>query len=60
MAHLIVWSYPVSLLALVLRERGLDLVTLCMDTEQHLSDGTPVRHYDVHNLYGWSQAESTY
>uniref|UniRef100_A0A670ID22 P-type domain-containing protein n=1 Tax=Podarcis muralis TaxID=64176 RepID=A0A670ID22_PODMU len=51
---------PPYMPALVLRERGLDLVTLCMDTEQHLSDGTPVRHYDVHNLYGWSQAESTY
>nr|XP_034988351.1 sucrase-isomaltase, intestinal [Zootoca vivipara]XP_034988352.1 sucrase-isomaltase, intestinal [Zootoca vivipara] len=51
---------PPYMPALVLRERGLDLVTLCMDTEQHLSDGTPVRHYDVHNLYGWSQAEPTY
>ncbi|KAH0624124.1 hypothetical protein JD844_007538 [Phrynosoma platyrhinos] len=56
------WTYhfTLSLLALVLRERGLSLVTMCMESEQQLPDGTPVRHYDVHNLYGWSQAESTY
>ncbi|KAJ7325169.1 hypothetical protein JRQ81_018189 [Phrynocephalus forsythii] len=51
---------PPYMPALVLRERGLSLVTTCMENEQQLPDGTPVRHYDVHNLYGWSQAESTY
>ncbi|XP_072852258.2 sucrase-isomaltase, intestinal isoform X2 [Pogona vitticeps] len=53
-------NYPPYLPALVLRERGLSLVTMCMESEQQLPDGTPVRHYDVHNLYGWSQAEPTY
>ncbi|XP_062988083.1 sucrase-isomaltase, intestinal [Elgaria multicarinata webbii] len=53
-------NHPPYLPALVLRERGLDLVTICMENEQQLPDGTPVRHYDVHNLYGWSQAEPTY
>uniref|UniRef100_A0A803TT01 P-type domain-containing protein n=1 Tax=Anolis carolinensis TaxID=28377 RepID=A0A803TT01_ANOCA len=53
-------NYPPYMPALVLRERGLSLVTMCMESEQQLPDGTPVRHYDVHNLYGWSQAESTY
>ncbi|XP_074859780.1 sucrase-isomaltase, intestinal isoform X2 [Carettochelys insculpta] len=42
------------------REKGLNLVTLCMESEQFLPDGTPVRHYDVHSLYGWSQAQPTY
>ncbi|XP_061493207.1 sucrase-isomaltase, intestinal [Rhineura floridana] len=45
---------------LFLKARGLDRITLCMDTEQQLPDGTPVTHYDVHNLYGWSQAKPTY
>nr|XP_016847510.1 PREDICTED: sucrase-isomaltase, intestinal [Anolis carolinensis] len=53
-------NYPPYMPALVLRERGLSLVTMCMESEQQLPNGTPVRHYDVHNLYGWSQAESTY
>lgn len=26
--------------------------TVCMDYEQNMG-----RHYDVHNLYGWSEAE---
>uniref|UniRef100_A0A8D2KQH1 alpha-glucosidase n=1 Tax=Varanus komodoensis TaxID=61221 RepID=A0A8D2KQH1_VARKO len=51
---------PPYLPALVSREKGLDLVTICMENEQKLPDGTPVRHYDVHNLYGWSQAKPTY
>ncbi|XP_050821721.1 sucrase-isomaltase, intestinal [Gopherus flavomarginatus] len=42
------------------KEKGLDLVTLCMESQQFLPDGTPVRHYDVHSLYGWSQAQPTY
>uniref|UniRef100_A0A8D0L7P9 P-type domain-containing protein n=1 Tax=Sphenodon punctatus TaxID=8508 RepID=A0A8D0L7P9_SPHPU len=39
---------------------GLDLVTMCMESEQHLPDGTPVSHYNVHNLYGWAQAKPSF
>ncbi|XP_040043098.2 sucrase-isomaltase, intestinal [Gasterosteus aculeatus] len=39
---------------------GLNHKTLCMNSEQILSDGTKVRHYDVHNIYGWSHTEPTY
>ncbi|KAF7653977.1 hypothetical protein LDENG_00076250, partial [Lucifuga dentata] len=39
---------------------GLNHKTLCMNSQQFLSDGTPVRHYDVHNLYGWSHTKPTY
>ncbi|XP_066565478.1 sucrase-isomaltase, intestinal isoform X2 [Amia ocellicauda] len=39
---------------------GLNHKTLCMESEQFLPDETPVRHYDVHNLYGWSHAKPTY
>ncbi|XP_053164989.1 sucrase-isomaltase, intestinal [Hemicordylus capensis] len=53
-------NHPPYMPALVLRERGLDLVTICMENEQQLPDGTPVSHYNVHNLYGWSQAKPTY
>ncbi|KAG8445218.1 hypothetical protein GDO86_010121 [Hymenochirus boettgeri] len=42
------------------RHLGLNHKTLCMETQQILPDGTPVRHYDVHNLYGLSHAEPTY
>uniref|UniRef100_A0A674JZ89 Maltase n=1 Tax=Terrapene triunguis TaxID=2587831 RepID=A0A674JZ89_9SAUR len=42
------------------RSLGLSHKTLCMESEQILPDGTPVRHYDVHNLYGWSQVKPTY
>uniref|UniRef100_A0A8C3J0N4 Maltase-glucoamylase n=1 Tax=Calidris pygmaea TaxID=425635 RepID=A0A8C3J0N4_9CHAR len=41
------------------REEGLKFKTLCMEGEQFLPDGSPVRHYDVHNLYGWSQTKPT-
>ncbi|NXJ72579.1 MGA protein, partial [Rostratula benghalensis] len=41
------------------RDQGLNFKTLCMEGEQLLPDGTPVRHYDVHNLYGWSQTKPT-
>ncbi|NXA66325.1 MGA protein, partial [Mohoua ochrocephala] len=41
------------------RSEGLSLKTSCMEAQQHLADGTPVRHYDVHSLYGWSQAKPT-
>ncbi|XP_044210999.1 maltase-glucoamylase, intestinal [Thunnus albacares] len=39
---------------------GLNHKTLCMNSEQILSDGKKVRHYDVHNLYGWSHTKPTY
>ncbi|XP_071751949.2 sucrase-isomaltase, intestinal [Centroberyx gerrardi] len=42
------------------KHRGLNHKTLCMNSQQFLSDGTPVRHYDVHNLYGWSHTKPTY
>ncbi|XP_015492493.1 sucrase-isomaltase, intestinal [Parus major] len=38
------------------RSTGLIHKTPCMEGQHYLADGTPVRHYDVHNLYGWSQA----
>ncbi|XP_067246031.1 sucrase-isomaltase, intestinal [Chanodichthys erythropterus] len=41
-------------------QRGLNHKTLCMNSQQILADGTPVKHYDVHNLYGWSHTEPTY
>ncbi|XP_054547898.1 probable maltase-glucoamylase 2 [Talpa occidentalis] len=42
------------------RDRGLSSQTLCMESEQVLPDGSQVRHYDVHSLYGWSQTRPTY
>ncbi|XP_052008312.1 sucrase-isomaltase, intestinal-like [Xyrauchen texanus] len=42
------------------REKGLNHKTLCMNSQQILPDGTRVRHYDVHNLYGWSHTKPTY
>uniref|UniRef100_A0A8C1UIE8 alpha-glucosidase n=1 Tax=Cyprinus carpio TaxID=7962 RepID=A0A8C1UIE8_CYPCA len=39
---------------------GLNHKTLCMNSEQILADGTRVKHYDVHNLYGWSHTKPTY
>ncbi|NXV42975.1 MGA protein, partial [Uria aalge] len=41
------------------RSEGLAFKTLCMEGQQYLPDGTPVRHYDVHSLYGWSQTKPT-
>lgn len=41
-------------------QRGLNHKTLCMNSQQILADGTTVKHYDVHNLYGWSHTEPTY
>ncbi|NXG00716.1 MGA protein, partial [Sakesphorus luctuosus] len=38
---------------------GLSYKSPCMEGQQYLPDGTPVRHYDVHNLYGWSQTKPT-
>ncbi|XP_054985594.1 maltase-glucoamylase [Sorex araneus] len=42
------------------RDKGLSSKTLCMESEQILADGTKVQHYNVHNLYGWSQTRPTY
>ncbi|XP_067392749.1 sucrase-isomaltase, intestinal [Emydura macquarii macquarii] len=42
------------------RSLGLSHKTLCMESQQILPDGSPVRHYDVHNLYGWSHTKPTY
>ncbi|XP_062957072.1 probable maltase-glucoamylase 2 [Cynocephalus volans] len=42
------------------RDWGLSNKTLCMESQQILLDGSPVRHYDVHSLYGWSQTRPTY
>uniref|UniRef100_A0A3P8ZUI1 alpha-glucosidase n=1 Tax=Esox lucius TaxID=8010 RepID=A0A3P8ZUI1_ESOLU len=55
-----VYDNPPYMPPLESRERGLNHKTLCMNSQQHLSDGTPVKHYDVHNLYGWSQIKPTY
>ncbi|KGL74967.1 Maltase-glucoamylase, intestinal, partial [Tinamus guttatus] len=52
-------NFPPYMPYLASRSDGLDSKTLCMEGQQYLSDGTPVRHYDVHNLYGWSQTKPT-
>ncbi|NXH70670.1 MGA protein, partial [Hydrobates tethys] len=41
------------------RSEGLVFKTLCMEGQQYLPDGSPVSHYDVHNLYGWAQTKPT-
>ncbi|XP_056906491.1 sucrase-isomaltase, intestinal isoform X3 [Takifugu flavidus] len=51
---------PPYMPALESRYLGLNHKTLCMNSEQILSDGKKVRHYDVHSLYGWSQTQPTY
>ncbi|XP_071998992.1 sucrase-isomaltase, intestinal [Engystomops pustulosus] len=51
---------PPYMPALNSKSQGLEHKTLCMESQQFLPDGTPVRHYDVHNLYGWSHAKPTY
>ncbi|XP_042534803.1 sucrase-isomaltase, intestinal isoform X2 [Dipodomys spectabilis] len=53
-------NYPPYFPALTKRYEGLHFRTMCMETEQILSDGSSVLHYDVHNLYGWSQMKPTY
>ncbi|NXA42051.1 MGA protein, partial [Eudromia elegans] len=52
-------NFPPYMPRLASRSEGLNSKTLCMEGQQYLSDGTPVRHYDVHNLYGWSQTKPT-
>ncbi|XP_038174418.1 maltase-glucoamylase, intestinal isoform X2 [Arvicola amphibius] len=53
-------NHPPYMPHLEARDRGLSSKTLCMESEQILPDGSRVRHYDVHNLYGWSQTRPTY
>ncbi|KAM6201840.1 maltase-glucoamylase-like [Rhynchocyon petersi] len=53
-------NYPPYMPALESRDRGLSSKTLCMESQQVLADGSVVRHYDVHSLYGWSQTRPTY
>ncbi|KAL1778054.1 sucrase-isomaltase, intestinal, partial [Sigmodon hispidus] len=52
-------NYPPYFPELTKRTEGLHFRTMCMETEQILSDGSSVLHYDVHNLYGWSQTKPT-
>ncbi|KAL6037192.1 hypothetical protein STEG23_003002 [Scotinomys teguina] len=52
-------NYPPYFPELTKRTDGLHFRTMCMETEQILSDGSSVLHYDVHNLYGWSQIKPT-
>ncbi|XP_044145770.1 sucrase-isomaltase, intestinal [Bufo gargarizans] len=53
-------NFPPYMPALSDRDKGLLYKTLCMESRQHLPDGTPVDHYNVHNLYGWSHSKPTY
>ncbi|XP_074535530.1 sucrase-isomaltase, intestinal [Halichoeres trimaculatus] len=53
-------EFPPYMPPLESKHLGLKHKTLCMNSEQILSDGKKVRHYDVHNLYGWSHTEPTY
>ncbi|XP_044534936.1 maltase-glucoamylase, intestinal-like [Gracilinanus agilis] len=53
-------NHPPYMPYLESRDSGLSSKTLCMESQQFLPDGSPVRHYDVHNLYGWSQTKPTY
>ncbi|XP_054477744.1 sucrase-isomaltase, intestinal [Anoplopoma fimbria] len=53
-------EFPPYMPPLESKHLGLKHKTLCMNSEQILSDGTKVRHYDVHNLYGWSHTKPTY
>uniref|UniRef100_A0A8C6HZB2 Sucrase-isomaltase, intestinal n=1 Tax=Mus spicilegus TaxID=10103 RepID=A0A8C6HZB2_MUSSI len=52
-------NYPPYFPELTKRNEGLHFRTMCMETEHILSDGSSVLHYDVHNLYGWSQVKPT-
>ncbi|NXU47106.1 MGAL glucoamylase, partial [Turnix velox] len=52
-------NFPPYIPQLGERSQGLSYKTLCMEGQQFLADGSPVRHYDVHNLYGWAQTKPT-
>ncbi|KAM5255777.1 maltase-glucoamylase [Ctenodactylus gundi] len=58
--HNEILNHPPYMPYLESRDKGLSSKTLCMESEQILPDGSPVRHYDVHSLYGWSQTRPTY
>ncbi|XP_060052707.1 maltase-glucoamylase isoform X2 [Erinaceus europaeus] len=53
-------NHPPYMPHLESRDRGLSSKTICMEGQQILPDGTLLRHYDVHSLYGWSQTRPTY
>ncbi|XP_069543659.1 sucrase-isomaltase, intestinal [Brachyistius frenatus] len=53
-------EFPPYMPPLESKHLGLKHKTLCMNSEQILSDGRKVRHYDVHSLYGWSHTKPTY
>ncbi|XP_027028042.2 sucrase-isomaltase, intestinal [Tachysurus fulvidraco] len=55
-----IFDHPPYMPSLGSKEKGLIHKTLCMNSQQFLSDGTAVKHYDVHNLYGWSHTKPTY
>ncbi|XP_063061397.1 sucrase-isomaltase, intestinal [Engraulis encrasicolus] len=55
-----IYDFPPYMPPLESMHLGLKHKTLCMNSQQHLADGTPVKHYDVHNLYGWSHTKPTY
>uniref|UniRef100_A0A8B9VXZ9 alpha-glucosidase n=1 Tax=Anas zonorhyncha TaxID=75864 RepID=A0A8B9VXZ9_9AVES len=46
-------NYPPYIPHLGFRSDGLIVKTPCMEGEQHLPDGTPVRHYDVHMRFAY-------
>ncbi|XP_054254507.1 maltase-glucoamylase-like isoform X2 [Indicator indicator] len=52
-------NFPPYLPQLGSRSLGLSFKTICMEAQQQLPDGSLLRHYDVHNLYGWSQTKPT-
>ncbi|XP_035110446.3 maltase-glucoamylase isoform X1 [Callithrix jacchus] len=53
-------NHPPYMPYLESRDRGLSSKSLCMESQQILPDGSPVQHYNVHSLYGWSQTRPTY
>uniref|UniRef100_A0A667IGG8 Maltase-glucoamylase n=2 Tax=Lynx canadensis TaxID=61383 RepID=A0A667IGG8_LYNCA len=53
-------NHPPYMPHLESRALGLSSKTLCMESQQILPDGSRVRHYDVHSLYGWAQTRPTY
>ncbi|KAJ8368020.1 hypothetical protein SKAU_G00080480 [Synaphobranchus kaupii] len=55
-----IYENPPYMPPLESKHMGLNHKTLCMNSEQILPDGTPVKHYDVHSLYGWSHTKPTY
>ncbi|NWR81271.1 MGA protein, partial [Centropus unirufus] len=52
-------NFPPYVPQLGSRSAGLSFKTICMEGQQILPDGSPVSHYNVHNLYGWSQTKPT-